>query len=112
MNDMFETPDFDLKLGQALAEEGIARAANSKKDLLLLGRLFAKRAALRRPDRTATADDSARGFRDHDMPSDSLGMAAGALFRESCWEFTGRYQPSMRVSNHARENKVWRLHYG
>jgi hypothetical protein len=40
---------------------------------------------------------------------DSIGPAAGALFRGPEWEFTGQRVLSSRVSNHSREIKVWRL---
>jgi len=43
----------------------------------------------------------------HDI--DSIGPAAGALFRGAEWEFTGQRVLSSRKSNHAREIKVWRL---
>ena len=39
---------------------------------------------------------------------DSLGPAAGSLFKVG-FVFTGRRVRSTRISNHARELKVWRL---
>lgn len=39
----------------------------------------------------------------------SLGPAAGSIFKGPEWEFTGKRVLSTRVSNHAREIKVWRL---
>lgn len=101
--------DFDLALGEALKAEGIARAAQAKHDLLALGRLYCERAARSRPDRTATADDAARGFKAAGLPADALGNAAGSLFRGKRWEFTGQWRPSRRISNHGHQNRVWRL---
>ena len=107
--DMLETDLFDLKLGSALRDEGSERAATVRADLLALGRKFCRDAALRRPDRTATADDASRGFLTHNLPADSLGNGAGALFRGKDWEFTGQWKASARVSNHGHQNRVWRL---
>ena len=39
---------------------------------------------------------------------DSLGPAAGSLFKVG-FVFTGRRVRSTRISNHARELKIWRL---
>lgn len=103
-------PDpFDEALGQALKAEGIERAATAREDVLALGRELVRKAALRRPERTATADDAAFGFHVHGLPEDALGNAAGSLFRGKEWEFTGAWSPSKRTSNHGHQNRVWRL---
>ena len=98
----------DLALGQALKEAGLDRVSDSRKEALFLGRVYVRRAALGRSDRTATADDAAAGFERAGLPADLLGNAAGALFRGKGWAFTGRWQKSERASNHAHQNRVWR----
>lgn len=99
---------FDLNVAEILKRKGIASAENHRKDLLTLGRSYLRQAALGRVDRTATADDAARGFINDGLPCDVLGNAAGALFRGGEWEFTGRMEKSKRITNHAHRNMVWR----
>lgn len=101
--------DFDLKLGQALKFAGMESSADSKKDLLALGRQLCHNKALLRNDRTATADDAARGFKLVGLPPDCLGNASGSLFRGKEWTWTGEWQQSRRVTNHARVIRIWRL---
>lgn len=102
-------PAFDLELGEALRDMGMARAASAKEDALALGRALCREAALKRADRTATADDATRGFMEYLLPATLLGNAAGSLFKGGEWEFTGRHVKSQRVTNHAHQNMVWRL---
>lgn len=99
---------FDLGVAEILKRKGIASAENHRKDLLILGRSYIRQAALGRGDKTATADDAARGFINDGLPCDVLGNAAGALFRGGEWEFTGRMEKSKRITNHAHRNMVWR----
>jgi len=40
---------------------------------------------------------------------DTLGPAAGSLFRDAKWEFTGEWIKSVRKSNHCRMIREWRL---
>jgi len=100
---------FDLAMGEELKASALDDAENRKAKALKLGRSLVRKAALSRSGRIATADDAALGFVRAGLPADYLGNAAGALFREPCWEFTGSWIPSQRVSNHARSNRVWRL---
>ncbi len=100
---------FDLKLGEALRELGVQRAATVNADGLLLARELCRRAALCRHDKTATADDAARGFLAHGLPADFIGNGAGALFRGRQWKFTGEWVKSFRVTNHAHQNRVWQF---
>jgi hypothetical protein len=99
---------FDPDLAEILKRAGVAAAENHRKDLLVLGRYYIRQAALSRADKTATADDAARGFLKAGLPCDVLGNAAGALFRGGEWEFTGRMEKSKRITNHAHRNMVWR----
>ena len=105
---LFDDEDFDTTLARALKEEGLTRASTSREDILALGRQLCVMAALKRNSRTATADDATRGFKRYGLPADSLGPAAGALFRGPQWQFTGIWRTSLRTTNHARQNRVWR----
>jgi len=105
--DMFDP--FNLALAEALKTMGIESAEDAKQDTLKLGRIFVLQAANRRMNKTATADDAARGFSALGMPANSLGNAAGALFRGKAWSFTGQWKKSKRISNHAHSNRVWKL---
>lgn len=76
-------------------------------DNLALARCAAVELALRHRDRITNADEVGKLLKD-EHGIDSLGPAAGAIFRGKDWEFTGQRVTSARVSNHAREIKVWR----
>lgn len=101
-------PAFDLELGEALRDMGMARAASAKEDALELGRALCRKAALKRHDRTATVDDATRGFLEYGLPATLLGNAAGSLFKGGGWVFVG-YTKSKRVTNHAHTVMIWRL---
>ena len=98
---------FDLAEAKRLKEEGMASAAANKHDLLKHARHVAKQIAMLRDSRTVTADDVSRAFAREGI-TDSLGNAAGSIFRGSDWEFTGERINSQRKTNHSREIKVWR----
>jgi len=98
---------FDLAEAQRLKEEGMASAAANKHDLLNHARHVAKQIAMLRDSRTVTADDVSRAFVKEGI-TDSLGNAAGSIFRGKDWEFTGERVNSQRKTNHSREIKVWR----
>ncbi len=100
---------FDIELGEALKVMGMERSANFKTDLLRLGRKFCESAAYKRINLTATADDATKGFHSIGMPASALGNAAGSLFKERHWIFTGEYRKSKRISNHAHRIMVWKL---
>jgi len=99
---------FDLFEGEQKKAEGMSLAASNRSNLLGFARKVARDIALLRPDRTASADDVGRALRRQGI-TQSLGNAAGSLFRGREWIFTGKRIKSKRVSNHAREIKVWRL---
>ena len=101
-------PAFDLELGEALRDMGMARAASAKDDALALGRALCREAALKRHDRTATVDDATRGFMEYELPATLLGNAAGSLFKGGGWVFVG-YTKSKRVTNHDHTKMIWRL---
>ena len=101
---------FDSEEGEHRRSEGMDIAAVSRKHVLRLARHACVEAALARSERTATADDAQKWLIDGGYSSDYLGNAAGSLFTDKdTWEFTGRWVPSRRVSNHGHQNRVWRL---
>lgn len=101
---------FDIEEGEHRRSEGMDIAAVSRKHVLRLARHACVVAASTRVDRTATADDAQEWLIDQGYSSDFLGNAAGSLFTDKdTWEFTDRWLPSQRVSNHGHKNRVWRL---
>ncbi len=106
MNDQLA---FDLSAGLVAREDGMNRAANNRAELLEIARTLVRKAALKNIHRTATADDASEGLARIGWSADALGNAAGSLFRGKEWEFTGTWSPSRRVTNHAHQNRVWRL---
>ena len=105
--------EFDFKAGQDLARRGLEKATAKRRSLLgdplAVMRQVARRVALSRaPDMRLTIDavfHYAKLW--HGLEPADLGPAAGAVFRERCWEKAGR-KPTTRVSNHAREVTIWR----
>lgn len=93
--------------GELAKQAGIDRAASANAEILSVARRIARELAEQRGE--ITADDVQAelvrlGYGEH-----SLGNAAGALFRGSEWEWTGRRRKSRRVHAHANELKCWRL---
>jgi hypothetical protein len=85
-------------------EQALAKLDSS--DVLALARRVARDWATTYS--TVNADQVGSMMKEH-YGIDSIGPAAGALFRGPEWEFTGQRVLSSRVSNHSREIKVWRL---
>jgi len=99
------TLDFDLAASVQAKEDGMAKAAERKDSSLGLAREIAVEIATKKG--IVTADDvgkelAARGCRD-------LGPAAGHIFSDKRFEWTGEFTKSSRVSNHARLLRIWRL---
>jgi hypothetical protein len=88
----------------ALKEQALAKLDSA--DVLTLARRVAREWATTYS--TVNADQVGSMMKLH-YGIDSIGPAAGALFRGPEWEFTGQRVLSSRVSNHSREIKVWRL---
>lgn len=82
-------------------------AADNAKEQLTLARKVAASIATRREDRTVTADDVGRVLKEV-YGLDTLGPAAGSLFKTPDWEWTGRFTKSKRVTNHSRLLRVWK----
>lgn len=103
---LFGSKKARLNPGKNAKDVGLARACLANLENLLEARRYAKLFAEGHPEKTCTADDvqkvlQARGI--------DLGPAAGAIFREKCWQWTGRFVQSERISNHTRLLRVWRL---
>ena len=98
-------PTLFSAIESAEAKEAALAKLNSA-DVLTLARCVAHQYA--REHGTVNADIVGKIMAD-DWGIDSIGPAAGALFRGPEWEFTGQRVLSTRVSNHSREIKVWRL---
>lgn len=99
--------NFDLNEGERRKEEGLALAALSRKQLLELARLCAVRIARERG--VVSFDDVFFAMVEEGIDPLPLGNAAGCVFRGKQFVFTGHWEKSRRVSNHARVNRVWRL---
>lgn len=96
---------FDLDEARARKEQGMALAAEHQPSGLDLAREIA--ATLGRRCGEVDADMVGRILK-HEHGIESLGPAAGSIFKGKNWEFTGRRKLSARKKNHARELKVWR----
>jgi len=96
---------FDAYQGESLKRGGQELAADNRADLLDQARGIARSIAAN-GDGTCNADQVGIAMRQAGM--EELGPAAGSLFKGKEWEFTGDRVLSTRVSNHARELKVWR----
>ena len=97
---------FDEEWSDKLKEEGMAKAAYNKRDALITARRIAK--ALARRNGTVNADDVGRILK-RTCGIDSLGPAAGSLFKGKEWTFTGNWVKSKRITNHSRMIREWRL---
>ena len=93
----------------SLAEAGMHIAVTRRHPLVDAIRLRVQVLARCREGRTATADDVDIALADLKRTHAELGNAAGAIFRDGNWRFTGQWQASTRDSNHARPVRVWQL---
>lgn len=100
---------FDAIASQKAKDEGMVLAEmGHAADLLAVARVVARELAARRADRRCDADAVGKELALRGYPA-NLGPAGGSLFKGGGWEFTGDRKRSARVSNHARELKIWRL---
>jgi hypothetical protein len=97
--------DFDLAAAQAAKVRGMELAESRNIVHLDLARAIARDLAYKHG--TVTADDVQAVL--IEWGYEPLGKAAGRLFLPSEFEYTGERRKSKRVSNHAHENRVWRL---
>jgi len=100
---------FDIVEGEKAKKGGMTAAAWSRSDLLTEARAVAHDLAIVRATREVHADDVNREMKRRGIPFEELGPAAGSIFKTGNWIFTGKRVKSARISNHARELKVWRL---
>ena len=104
MNDLF-----DLAQGEKEKSRGMSAAQWNRSDLLSEARKIACELAMTRETRECHADNVNREMKRRGIPFEELGPAAGSIFKGKDWIFTGKRIKSARISNHARELKVWRL---
>ncbi len=98
-----------LQLALELRDEGINIAVASRSELVALLRVELQQIAARRQSKLASADDVHEILVALKLRHSDLGNAAGALFRDGNWLFTGEWKQSMRSPNHARAIRVWQL---
>jgi hypothetical protein len=98
---------FDDLLAREARDGGLEKAAEKRRELLDLAREIALD-VVRREGVVSADEVQAELIRRGHTPAE-LGNAAGSIFAEDHWEFTGRWRESQRVSNHARSIRVWRL---
>ena len=96
---------FDAAQAAARKEEGMARAAAAKPELLAKAQEYARRIA--RMQGVVTADDVAAVMARHGMDYSQLGNAAGSVFRGMVW--TRETTRSVRPSTHGRILRSWRI---
>lgn len=96
---------FDEKISDRLKKQGMEQAEDNALSALELARGIAREIAAR--NGTVNADQVGRvlKFR-HGI--DTLGPAAGSLFKGKEWEFTGNWVKSKRITNHSRMIREWR----
>lgn len=113
---MIERPDngplFDLAESERRKREGMARASNAdaRKDMLDTARQIARTLAMTRLSRECHADE-VQSVMVEDYGDDAiqtLGNAAGSIFKGGSWENTGKRVKSERVRNHRNYLFVWR----
>lgn len=99
---------FDRDLAQELCLRGIDTAVSSRISLVHLAKTLARFRAMNSHTGTTNIDEIQDMLIKLGHPPDSLGNAAGAIFRGKQWERCG-WKISERVSNHARLISTWRL---
>jgi hypothetical protein len=90
-------------------DAGISQAMQPRSELIHNLRTHLRMLARSRGDRSVTADDCTPYLESIGMSSKDLGNAAGGVFRDGNWAFTGNWVPSKRPSSNARMIRVWRL---
>jgi hypothetical protein len=99
---------FDASESQRRKQEGMDLATLHRGELLNYLRELAEDIARNSSTRTCSIDEVFRRVIPKGFRPEMLGNAAGSLFKYGKWELMGR-KNSKRISNHAREIKVWRL---
>ena len=102
-------PLFDPVTGRAGRDAGIAAASSPlvRRVRLLDVKEIAKQIARTRGE--VSMDDVARHYAERGVDLwETLGNAAGGVFRDPCWEFAG-YVKSERARSHRNLIRMWRL---
>jgi len=99
---------FDARRSEKLKAEGMAIAADNARDYLEIAREIAREIALAHPRQECDADRVGRVLKRR-LDIETLGPAAGSLFRGKEWIFTGQWVKSKRITNHSRMIRIWRL---
>jgi len=103
---MFPSDIFDAIEADRLKHEGMHRAAHAKSALLEMARDRARRIAQEQGE--VTMDDVMQRLVHEGIDPTALGPAAGSVFKNAEWEFTGRFVKSARITNHSRLLRVWK----
>jgi hypothetical protein len=98
---------FDPKRGRELKEEGMALAAVNRAEALARARSVARQLPGARTT-GVIADNVWKAMVDLDIYED-LGGAAGSLFKDGAWMWTGQVRRCHRTRSHARLVMVWVL---
>jgi hypothetical protein len=97
---------FDLQEeAQKRKKEGMEEAARNRKRLLEVARDCAEEMSCYGE---CTSDHVAGAMERSGYRYESLGNAAGSIFRGKEWVFTGEWVASKRPSSHGRMIRVWR----
>lgn len=97
---------FNERQGDFLKELGMRTAEDNALSVLEIAREIAREIC--RSKGVVNADDVGILMKSRHHV-DTLGPAAGSLFRGKGWVFTGNWIKSKRVSNHSRMLREWRL---
>lgn len=98
--------NFHDTLGEQLKLDGMESAADIRRGQLRLARSLAVKIAQHNMNGLVNADQVGRALQEHGI--ESLGPAAGSIFKTDEFKFTGEFVKSRRVSNHSRLLRVWR----
>ena len=91
--------------GDQLKLAGMELAADNNKDRLALARHVAESIGLETGE--CTADAVGKKLKSL-YGIETLGPAAGSIFKTSRWRWSGEFVKSSRVSNHSRLLRVWK----
>lgn len=101
-----KTPYTSVKQGEELKMEGMTAASVARPEALQLARSIARELCEQHGSTTADEVGKLLWERHHIQ---SLGPAAGSLFKGGQFETTGQMRKSSRKKNHARLLFVWKL---
>ena len=97
--------EYDAIASEDAKKRGMILAKAARYPLLVAARDIAF--AIAKVKGTVTADDVGREMEKQGLGS--LGPAAGSIFNDDRFEFSGEFLKSMRKNSHLRLLRVWRL---